>query len=105
MSAVLKPSAIEFEATVTSKGQITLPVALRERLGIAAGTKIKFIHDAKGTRMEAEKPISAYFGSLRHLGAIDTTIPKEPDRDFDNILQAQASNPHLRPSVRAKLAK
>ena len=51
-------------STLTSKGQITLPVALRERLGLVAGTKIKFIHDATGTRLEAEKPISAYFGSL-----------------------------------------
>jgi AbrB family looped-hinge helix DNA binding protein len=105
MSAVLKPKAFEAEATVTSKGQITLPVALRERLGIEAGTKIKFIHDAKGTRLEAEKPISAYFGSLRHLGAIDTTIPKELDRDFDYILQGQSNNPRLRPDVRAKLVK
>ena len=87
MSAVLKPAALEFEATVTTKGQITLPVALREHLGIAAGTKIKFIHDAKGTHMEAEKPISAYRGFLKHLGPIDTTIPKEPDREFDYILE------------------
>lgn len=95
MSAVLKPKSgkvtgaaapeltLELAATVTSKGQITLPVALRERLGIAAGTKIKFIHDATGTRMEAEKPISAYRGILSYLGDIDTTIPKEPDRTFD----------------------
>ena len=87
MSAVLKPTAVEFEATVTSKGQITLPAALRERLGIEAGTKIKFIHDAKGTRLEAEKPISAYRGFLKHLGPVDTSIPKEPDRDFDYILK------------------
>ena len=105
MSAVLKPQAYEFEATVTSKGQITLPAALRERMGIVAGTKVKFTQDAKGARIEAEKPISAYFGSLRHLGNIDTAIPKEPDRDFDGILQVQASNPRLRPEVRAKLAK
>ena len=94
MSAVLKPKAtqaaiveISVEATVTSKGQITLPVALRERLGLKAGSKIKFIHGAGGTRMEAEKPISAYRGFLKHLGPIDTTIPKEPDRDFDYILK------------------
>lgn len=105
MSAVLKPKNFEVHATVTSKGQLTLPIALRERLGIEAGTKIKFIHDAKGTRLEAEKPTSAYFGSLHHLGNIDLTIPKEPDRDFDDILQGQDSNPLLRPEVRAKLAK
>lgn len=93
MSAVLKPKPLEpperleVEATVTSKGQVTLPVALRERLGIAEGTKVKFIHDAAGTRFEAQKPISAYRGFLKHLGPLDTTIPKEPDRDFDFILK------------------
>ena len=86
MSAVLKPETMEVEATVTSKGQITLPAALRARLGILEGTKVKFIHDAQGTRMEAQKPISAYRGILKHLGNIDTTIPKEPDRNFDYIL-------------------
>ena len=57
MSAILKPrseTSIELEATVTSKGQVTLPVALRERLGITTGTKVMFISDAKGIRFEAE---------------------------------------------------
>jgi AbrB family looped-hinge helix DNA binding protein len=93
MSAVLNPKPLEppkrleVEATVTSKGQITLPVALRERLGIAEGTKVRFIHDAAGTRFETQKPISAYRGFLKHLGPLDTTIPKEPDRDFDFTLK------------------
>lgn len=30
------------EATVTSKGQVTLPKALRRRLGIDTGTRIRF---------------------------------------------------------------
>jgi len=34
------PAAIE--ATVTSKGQITLPSALRSRLGIHTGSRIRF---------------------------------------------------------------
>jgi AbrB family looped-hinge helix DNA binding protein len=29
--------------TVTSKGQVTLPVELRRRLGIRAGTRLEFI--------------------------------------------------------------
>ncbi len=103
MSAILKPTTFEFEATVTSKGQITLPVALRERLGIEAGTKVKFFHDAKGTRLEAEKPISAYRGFLKHLGSIDTSIPKEPDRDFDYILK-DIDPEHLR-RLKAGLGK
>ncbi len=83
----LKLEPFEVVATVTSKGQLTLPIALRERLGIATGTKIKFIHDANGTRLEAEKPISAYWGILKHLNLPDdiAVIPKEPDRNFDYI--------------------
>ncbi|MDP2819722.1 MAG: AbrB/MazE/SpoVT family DNA-binding domain-containing protein [Polaromonas sp.] len=75
MSAIL-----ELEATMTSKGQITVPAALRTKLGLIEGSKVKFIYDGKQTRLEAELPVSAYRGILRHLGNIDTTIPKEPDR-------------------------
>jgi AbrB family looped-hinge helix DNA binding protein len=35
------PAAV-IEATVTSKGQITLPSALRSRLGIHTGSRIRF---------------------------------------------------------------
>jgi AbrB family looped-hinge helix DNA binding protein len=36
------------EATVTSKGQITLPKRLRERLGLKRGSRIRFRVDADG---------------------------------------------------------
>ncbi len=35
-------------ATVTSKGQITLPKSVRERLGIEAGDRIEFIESEQG---------------------------------------------------------
>lgn len=34
--------AVNTEATVSSKGQVTLPKALRSHLGIKAGTRIRF---------------------------------------------------------------
>ena len=71
---------LETEATVTSKGQITLPAALRAKLGLKEGSKVKFIYDGKQTVLKAELPVSAYRGILSHLGDIDTTIPKEADR-------------------------
>lgn len=36
-------------ATVTSKGQVTIPLEVRERLGIAAGTRVQFLAHENGT--------------------------------------------------------
>jgi AbrB family looped-hinge helix DNA binding protein len=38
----------ELEATVTSKGQITLPKRLRDRLGLKRGSRIRFRVDPDG---------------------------------------------------------
>jgi antitoxin PrlF len=37
------------EATVTSKGQVTLPSQLRKRLGLRKGSRIRFTVSASGT--------------------------------------------------------
>jgi AbrB family looped-hinge helix DNA binding protein len=42
------------EATVTSKGQVTLPKALRSQLGIGAGSRIRFTVGADG-KAQVEK--------------------------------------------------
>jgi antitoxin PrlF len=36
-------------ATITSKGQITIPVEVRKKLGLKAGDKISFFEDEAGT--------------------------------------------------------
>ncbi len=35
-------------ATVTSKGQITIPAPVREELGLKAGTRVEFVKIANG---------------------------------------------------------
>jgi len=57
MSAKSDSAAQDFgEATVTSKGQITVPNALRQKLGIAPGDRLHFVETQDGTiRMEARK--------------------------------------------------
>ncbi|HEY3210624.1 MAG TPA: AbrB/MazE/SpoVT family DNA-binding domain-containing protein [Actinomycetota bacterium] len=43
-----KESAVDVGATVTSKGQITLPKPVREALGLEAGDRVLFrVHDGR----------------------------------------------------------
>ena len=42
MNSNTKETATAVEATVTSKGQVTLPRELRKRLGIQRGSRIRF---------------------------------------------------------------
>ncbi len=38
-------------ATLTSKGQITIPISVRKKLGLKQGDKIVFIEDTQGIRI------------------------------------------------------
>ncbi len=69
-------------AVVSSKGQVTLPAALRKQLGIEPGSTISFEGDAKQIIIKPELPMSAYRGILKGYNITDTEIPKEKDR-FD----------------------
>jgi antitoxin PrlF len=45
-------------ATVTSKGQVTIPKLIRDRLGIKPGTKVAFSLDKEGRAfLQAQEPI------------------------------------------------
>ena len=48
MDSTTQETDIALEATVTSKGQITLPRELRKRLGIQRGSRIRFTIPASG---------------------------------------------------------
>ena len=48
MNSTAQKTATNVEATVTSKGQVTLPKELRKRLGIQRGSRIRFSIPASG---------------------------------------------------------
>ena len=48
MSSTTQDAVTAVEATVTSKGQITLPKELRTRLGIQRGSRIRFTIPTSG---------------------------------------------------------
>ena len=54
------------ESALTSKGQVTIPKELREKLNLAPGDKVKFFMHPDGTlAILPKKPLSALFGILR----------------------------------------
>jgi AbrB family looped-hinge helix DNA binding protein len=53
------------EAKVTSKGQVTLPLKLRDRLGIEPGDRVVFVEQADGTF--ALRVRSGTFADLRGI--------------------------------------
>ncbi|MCL1842207.1 MAG: AbrB/MazE/SpoVT family DNA-binding domain-containing protein [Defluviitaleaceae bacterium] len=61
-------------AKVTTKGQVTIPVAIRRRLGIKNGDKLLFIEKPNGvimmnpTMMSLEKIGEAFKGEAQRLG-------------------------------------
>ncbi|MDZ7758784.1 MAG: AbrB/MazE/SpoVT family DNA-binding domain-containing protein [Desulfovermiculus sp.] len=76
-------------ATVTSKGQITLPKALREKLKLCAGDRVKFIidGDGQGARLEVTNvPVTSLKGMLPQ--------PSQPVslEDMDRAVQEGAQN-------------
>jgi len=71
------------KATVSEKGQVTIPKALRSRLGIRPGAVLDF--DAEGGRLVARKaqaadPIDAAWGILDLPEPVDTFIERARGR-------------------------
>jgi antitoxin PrlF len=57
-------------STLTSKGQITIPRAVRDRLGLREGDRVVFQFDEHGNlllRQETQSPLGQLPGLLKHL--------------------------------------
>jgi antitoxin PrlF len=55
------------QATITSKGQITVPREVRRALGVRSGDKLLFESDGKGMRVRPVRSTSA-FSKYRGIG-------------------------------------
>jgi AbrB family looped-hinge helix DNA binding protein len=57
------------KSTISSKGQITVPVEVRERLGLATGTTVRFELRADGVLLRKgsgrDHPVDKVFGLIR----------------------------------------
>jgi AbrB family looped-hinge helix DNA binding protein len=86
-------------STISSKGQVTVPIEVRHRLGLKEGDKVEFVFEDGRTvlrpaRIE-ENPFTAYLGALpafssleeinawiRDLRDDDPWVEKSPEADF-----------------------
>lgn len=84
-------------ATLTSKGQLTLPKEIRERLGLSAGSRLDFSIDAKG--MIVARPVTTtalgLAGLLRRPGRKPVS-----QRAIDDAIQSTAAE--LNPRAKAR---
>lgn len=57
-------------ARMTSKGQLTVPKDVRQRLGLRTGDEVEFVEDIQGFRLQKRlegSPFEKYRGFLKHL--------------------------------------
>ena len=56
------------ESGITSRGQTTLPKAVREALSVRSGDRVRYIIQDGEVRIVPVRPIARLFGILQHTG-------------------------------------
>ena len=74
------------ESGITTKGQTTLPSAVRKALALAPGDRVRYIILDEEVRILKVRPIGRLFGVLRHNG------PEVTLEDMENAIAAGATD-------------
>ncbi|MCY3746020.1 MAG: type II toxin-antitoxin system PrlF family antitoxin [Acidobacteria bacterium] len=56
------------ESTITSRGQTTVPKAVREALELKAGDRVRYTIEGSAVRIRPLRPISRLRGIVQHKG-------------------------------------
>jgi AbrB family looped-hinge helix DNA binding protein len=66
------------KSTISSKGQITVPAEIRERLGLTPGTPVVFEIQERGVLLTkgvaGEHPVDRVFGRIRLKATVDELL-------------------------------
>jgi AbrB family looped-hinge helix DNA binding protein len=99
---------IEFESKISSKGQVTLPVEIRRRLGVKEGDSVKFVVQEGRTVVmpvrEEENPFTKWIGAFPAFSTrqeiLDWTSEMRDDEerkaDLDEWRQEEAAKSKVR---------
>ncbi len=71
---------MKLEATVSSKGQITVPIEIRKRLNLKSGDRLRFLVEKGDVKLlparEEENPFTKWIGALNPKGTPAGTAVK-----------------------------
>ena len=66
------------KSVISSKGQVTVPIEIREKLGLVPGTVVKFELSREGALMRKSStgthPVDAVYGALRLRRRVDDLL-------------------------------
>ena len=75
------------DATVTSQGQITIPVEVRRHLGLTKGTKVTFVIGEDGVCLvPARYTLETAFGSIPGIPGMSADF----DREIEEAMEDEA---------------
>ena len=82
-----------YEATLTSKGQVTIPNAVRERLNLTAGDKIEFLvqPDNQVVIRPVGKSVDDVFGMLKDAAQTSATTEQMDEAVKTHLEQKHAN--------------
>src|SRR5206468_2044832 len=83
----------EIYSTVTSKGQVTIPLEVRKHLGVATNKKIAFVIKADG-EVEVKTPKYPTLASLR--GAAGKSKRPLIDHDMEDIIRDEVTEAYMK---------
>lgn len=70
----------EIVSTVTRKGQVTIPIEVRKRLGVGTPDKVAFVLEDEGVRLKpATVSLASLFGSVPALPNESADLEREID--------------------------
>lgn len=70
------------EATITSKGQVTIPIEIRERFGLKEGEKIVFIERANEVVIRPKVK-----DALKELIKLREKLPRITEKEIDEMIK------------------
>ena len=85
------------ESKLTAKGQTTIPVEVREHLGIGPGDMVRYVID--GERVEVvprNRPASSIFGLLADYAIPGTSLEDYKSAVADAIAERQSGGPSVK---------